>query len=97
MGIGLGSLFEACRDARFGIAEPQLQANKLIIFYRATWAVFPYTLLVLCWHGILIRAGRIFTLVKEKKTLAVRYVTKPFQGRIISMYIFMLYMKTKET
>lgn len=26
---------------------------------RATWAVFPYTLVVLCWHGLAHRAGNI--------------------------------------
>lgn len=34
---------------------------------RATWAVFPYTLLVLCWHGLALRAGQIIASVKENK------------------------------
>lgn len=34
---------------------------------RATWAVFPYTLLVLCWHGLALRAGKIIASLKENK------------------------------
>jgi len=34
---------------------------------RSTWVVFPYTLLFLCWHSLALRAGKIVSLIKEKK------------------------------
>lgn len=30
------------------------------ITFRATWAVFPYSIVVLCWHGLIHRVDRIF-------------------------------------
>ena len=38
---------------------------------RATWAVFPYTLFVLCWHSLALRAGRIIHNCAVKKSMAV--------------------------
>ena len=43
----------------------------LVLFYRSTWVVFPYTLLFLCWHSLALRAGKIFSLIKEKKNKPV--------------------------
>ena len=45
--------------------------STLVLFYRSTWAVFPYTLLFLCWHSLALRAGKIFSLIKEKKNQPV--------------------------
>jgi len=30
------------------------------VAFRATWAVFPYSIVVLCWHGLAVRAQIIF-------------------------------------
>ena len=30
------------------------------MLFRATWAVFPYSIVVLCWHGLALRAQQIF-------------------------------------
>jgi len=30
--------------------------SAYIMISRATWAVFPYTIVVLCWHGFINRA-----------------------------------------
>ena len=48
-----------------------LLLKHLFAIFRATWAVFPYTLLVLCWHGLILRATKIVQLIKDKKNMAV--------------------------
>ena len=58
----------------YGSSEPSPCYNyscPLVLFYRSTWAVFPYTLLFLCWHSLALRAGKIFSLIKEKKNQPV--------------------------
>ena len=30
------------------------------VSFRATWAVFPYSIVVLCWHGLAQRAEQVF-------------------------------------
>ncbi len=30
------------------------------VTFRATWAVFPYSLVVLCWQGLALRANSMF-------------------------------------
>jgi len=33
---------------------------------RATWAVFPYTIVVLCWHGLASRVGMLLAAAEEE-------------------------------
>ena len=45
------------------------------LYYRATWAVFPYSLVVLCWYGLAQRAQQIFKGDKSE-VINVQHVKK---------------------